>query len=420
MAFGPLTIFDKSFLQSLNPYESVWFDNFFRTIITPLFFVETLADLEKEVSTGKTPQDIVGQLASKTPDMNSIPNVHHFNLVVSNLLGYPVEMHRRPIISGGTPKISERGYSLFFKGFPESDAFARWKKGEFLETERNFAKTWRVALANPGYETSIAMASNTVPVGKHFTDLAQVKSFVDSFLSNTTIEHLYLLFEIIDIPTKARTSILERWKSQGKPKLSTFAPYAYFVFSIDLFFYISAAHGHIAKERTSNKVDIAYLYYLPFAHILISNDNLHKRTAPLFMESDQMLLTGDELKPDLTRLDEYYDKLPQEVKDEGIIRFATYPPYDMETKISKLWDKYLPIWRKHDQEDRSGPKIVEQDPELLKRLDRVETAPRYTGRVVSSDEAESVTFSRTISTRKGKWRTVPKSVEDTANKDKKS
>ena len=44
---GPILIFDKSFLQSLNVDEAVWLDNFFLTVITPLFFVETLADLER-------------------------------------------------------------------------------------------------------------------------------------------------------------------------------------------------------------------------------------------------------------------------------------------------------------------------------------------------------------------------------------
>ena len=48
MPLGPIIIFDKSFLQSLNVDEAVWLDNFFLTVITPLFFVETLADLERK------------------------------------------------------------------------------------------------------------------------------------------------------------------------------------------------------------------------------------------------------------------------------------------------------------------------------------------------------------------------------------
>jgi hypothetical protein len=46
---GPSIIFDKSALQSLSVDESVWLDRFFMGNITPLFYVETLADLEKKV-----------------------------------------------------------------------------------------------------------------------------------------------------------------------------------------------------------------------------------------------------------------------------------------------------------------------------------------------------------------------------------
>ena len=74
---GPLLIFDKSTLQSFSLDESVWLENFFITNITPLFFVESLADLEKEMGSGKTPEDTVGALASKTPVNGSFSNVHH-------------------------------------------------------------------------------------------------------------------------------------------------------------------------------------------------------------------------------------------------------------------------------------------------------------------------------------------------------
>jgi len=69
---GPTLIFDKSALQGLSVDESMWLENFFITNITPLFFVETLADLEKEVRAGRTPEDIVGNIALKTPDMGGV------------------------------------------------------------------------------------------------------------------------------------------------------------------------------------------------------------------------------------------------------------------------------------------------------------------------------------------------------------
>ena len=64
---GPVTLFDKSALQLLNPDQAVWFDQFYSAVITPLFFVETLADLEKETRSGRSPEDVVGKLAANTP-----------------------------------------------------------------------------------------------------------------------------------------------------------------------------------------------------------------------------------------------------------------------------------------------------------------------------------------------------------------
>jgi hypothetical protein len=48
MPQGPIIIFDKSSLESLNLNEAVLLDNFYMSNITPLFFVECLADCAEE------------------------------------------------------------------------------------------------------------------------------------------------------------------------------------------------------------------------------------------------------------------------------------------------------------------------------------------------------------------------------------
>jgi hypothetical protein len=67
MPAGLHLIFDKSALQSFSLDETNWLDHFYTTVITPLFYAEVLADLEKEVGRGKTPEQVVGALAHKTP-----------------------------------------------------------------------------------------------------------------------------------------------------------------------------------------------------------------------------------------------------------------------------------------------------------------------------------------------------------------
>jgi hypothetical protein len=97
---GPIAIFDKSALESLNPDEAVWFDCFYRTNITPLFYVETLADLHKEMRKGRSPEQVVGNIAYKTPDFSSELNVQHLTICVNNLLGYRVDMNGYTVVAG--------------------------------------------------------------------------------------------------------------------------------------------------------------------------------------------------------------------------------------------------------------------------------------------------------------------------------
>ncbi len=68
---GPVTLFDKSFLQSLTEDESVWFAHYFMPVVCPLFYVETLADLDKDVGGNRTPEKEVSIIARKFPELYS-------------------------------------------------------------------------------------------------------------------------------------------------------------------------------------------------------------------------------------------------------------------------------------------------------------------------------------------------------------
>ena len=59
--------------------------NFYLSTITPLFFVECLADLEKAIRSRSTPELLVGSLADRTPESQSYPNVHHTTLLNAEL-----------------------------------------------------------------------------------------------------------------------------------------------------------------------------------------------------------------------------------------------------------------------------------------------------------------------------------------------
>src|ERR1700720_3704208 len=103
MAQGPSLIFDKSSLESLNFDEAVLMDNFYMSTMTPLFYVECLADLEKSIRSKSTPEQLVGSLAARTPEWNSAANVHHMN-VLKGELSRAFEIRKvicRPAVPGG-------------------------------------------------------------------------------------------------------------------------------------------------------------------------------------------------------------------------------------------------------------------------------------------------------------------------------
>ena len=101
------------------------------------------------------------------------------------------------------------------------------------------------------------------------------------------------------------------------------------------------------------------------------------------------------------------------------MRFATYPPEDIDTVIAQLWDKYLPIWRKHAEEKRTEKKDPEDSKRLVEHLNNVgkNSQPITTERPVTADEADHVMFQRTMHLKKGKWKLLPPEVEEQLKKE---
>jgi hypothetical protein len=142
-------------------------------------------------------------------------------------------------------------------------------------------------------------------------------------------------------------AVLERWKTHGSPPIKEFAPYTAYLLLVDLFFCIGLGADLIGRERPTNKIDIAYLYYLqylPFCMAFTSREKLHERTAPLFLDKEQEF--ADDLKVDLAKLDAYYSQLSDEEKLRGVMSFAHHPPVEGEFLVSTMWDKLMrPEWR---------------------------------------------------------------------------
>lgn len=411
---GPSALFDKSFLQSLSVDESVWFDHFFLANISPLFYIETLADLDKEMRRGRTAEQVVGNIAEKAPQMSGTPNMSHLELLLASLMGYPVSMTNRPVVGGGRQVESAGKKGVNFDVSPEAKAFNRWQEGEYQELEREFAKSWRAQIKSMTFEGSAEYAR------KLGVDISACKNMNDAVIAAHQIinqtdkpyELIGFIVNSVGIPREYHQQLVKRYQMSRFPPLARFAPYAAHVIKVEIFFHICVSRGFISADRPSNKIDIAYLHYLPFCNVFISGDKLHRSTAELFINENQKFVWGPDLKKDLGKLNENYMKLPQEVKDKGVLSFASKPPLEGDYLTAELWDLIGTSWRKNGTDTIAITQ--ENNDKILEHVRQFTDAPTLPPDAMFDplDELDSVSLQRSIRRKRGSWYQVPKDLKD--------
>lgn len=145
-------------------------------------------------------------------------------------------------------------------------------------------------------------------------------------------------------------------------------------------------------------------------NVFTSRDKLHKSCAALFLRPEQRFLWGPDLKSDLSAIDDHFDKLPQAVKERGVLSFAAVPPQDHGFLVSRLWDEYRPGWRCRSAAEPEKDEEPQGDRGLLDELNRFVNSPPLSASEVdfNVDSPQNVGIERKVLRKKGKWRLVPK------------
>jgi hypothetical protein len=237
MAQGPSLIFDKSSLESLNLNEAVLMDNFYMSTITPLFFVECLADLEKTIRSKSTPEQLVGSLADRTPESQSYPNVHHTTILKAELsrqfdLG---TVYGRVMLAGGAPVQLGDKKGFVFRQSPEAEALERWTKREFLEVERNIAKEWRRSLNRVDFDAMVQAVMGELGHWRTPKTLADAKQIADTVIDYMDPEWLFRFgLHLLGVP-EVTDWVIEDWTNRRRPPLREHVPYFIFMLTINIF-----------------------------------------------------------------------------------------------------------------------------------------------------------------------------------------
>jgi hypothetical protein len=431
VGMGPTILFDKSFLQSLTLDEAVIFDHFFIAVICPMFYVETLADLEKKVRPERTPEDEVRIIAQKTPEMQGAPCAYHINLCGPNLLGQQVPMTGQiPIIGGKAVKVGDQG-GVVFEERPELEALRRWQAEEFFEVERRFAKAWRANLNAPDTLTIVAgLKAMGIDVEGCGT-LDEAKALADQFVAAQSMpyDRIKLAIMALGLPPESEPLIAKKWEKSSFQPLIKYAPYAAHVLTVELFFHIALQANLVTRQ---DKQDISYLSYLPFSYLFVSSDKLHRQSAPPFLRTDQKFVWGQELKADLKTLVEHYKSLPEEEQEKALMNVARVPPEG--SVIATLWNDLAKIMKQQEQEELrnlfDAPPVEEQtrnatsfpkaEGELVKHLKRFHDAPELSPSEIDFDmtNPDVLSVKRAVRKRRGSFWQLPKNLKKPPDQDK--
>jgi hypothetical protein len=325
-------------------------------------------------------------------------------------------MKYRPHIPSGRKIEVDGKEGSFYENPPQMVAFERWQKRDFLGVENNFARRWRASLSATDLSRLLPMVRRLAGGKAKFSEISESHHLACEIVrgSGGRYATLKTAFEMLSIPRGLRPGILRRWKEANGPTLDVFAPYAAYVLTVDLFFFLCVDAGHISAERASNRVDMAYLYYLPFCNVFTSKDNLHRRVAPLFMTEDQTFLWAIDLKEDLHRLDSYYSALPELTKVQGITQFASSPPQDGGFLASQLWDRFLPKWRNpspppSEKSQANFETLRKAVSHAVNTKDKpVSSMPAHTGKL---EDLDLIVLERRGHIHRGKWRIFPPEFE---------
>ena len=233
--------------------------------------------------------------------------------------------------------------------------------------------------------------------------------------SGYSFERIKFFLNLLNIPEPPYFSIINRLRDNGYPPINTFAFYAAYVLTIEIFFYIIISANLISSKKVTNKIDIAYLFYLPFCMIFISSDNLHKKCAPLFLRKDQDFVWGPDLKVDLKRINEYYDRIPESEKEQGLNAIANRPPSNDNFLINRLWDRHMSDWR--SLPEKSQPRKDKESKKLVEYINNFAKSDPIRSDQVNFDlsNPDAMVIKKQIRKRKGKWWQVPKDIANNNN-----
>jgi hypothetical protein len=163
----------------------------------------------------------------------------------------------------------------------------------------------------------------------------------------------------------------------------------------------------------AQRMDLCYVFYLPFCDFFVSNDWVHKESAPLFLRPDQQFVAAEDLKAALRVVNSYYLALPEQERNKSIHQLAPHPPKDGDNLVASLWDRHWPKWRepKTVKANKADWKAVTAAwKEQINELELIAKARAGDEKPIPMENLDALIRRRVARRRKGSWWLVPEEL----------
>ena len=338
---GPNTILDKSSFQGLSAREHVFASKHLNSNTTPVLVYEILGDLSKKAAAGSRPSAEVKLLAKKFGGSGGMINASYLILAREDMLGATVPMTGQIIPDNAVTTDRMTMVDLS----PLNYSIMRWASGTFSESEKELSTLWRTHARSLGYsglERSLRRHRLILP---RPSDIDAIVGVVDDLLGRLPLQDVWVEWAIEHFASGRSTGGAARrtWQASPRAFLQDHAPYAHHCLRCLLALLVAVKHGFLGKQPT-HLIDLQYLYYLPFCHVLVSDDKVHRRLAPPLMRSDQSFVRGLRLKASLAAVADEWEGLPKDAQRRRSFALGEYPPPIDPPALHELWRKHMRPW----------------------------------------------------------------------------
>lgn len=345
---GPHIILDKSALEALSANELAFLIKHYSVNIVPVLVAEILGDLSKYPGDAERSASKVAQIAKKLSPVDSIVNAHWQTLLSYSLLGGTLVPDGRPAVTGGRPLVTSTGLKgRFLDEQPEQEALHRWRAGNFSDLEASVAERWRHITRSLDLN-AVRESLKRIAIGTRIGSLDALVDAARTAVADPGLQTKALTWLLAEAQIDEETAklIWKRWEQSWPIALSSFAPFSVEVCVTLLTFYLGLLEG-IVGTRSTNRVDLEYLFYLPFCYVCSTRDGTQAELARALITRGgrgQTFVHGEDLKKDLATIAGHWESLSDDEKEQNAFDYGSYPP-ELEGSItSALWKKYMRPW----------------------------------------------------------------------------